>query len=315
MVGAELCCGRLIASPENGGAHFHCTIVASKPLGWGGVPDGLRPRGGAPTGNLFLRRALPAEEEGNGMGPPRLGDQAAHARNHPNIEGTRRPSQNLMRYTVPLVLSYPWCMDETKNNDPAFAREWDADSANMERFQAGDEEAFEALVRSREREVYRTALRMLGSEEDALDASQETFIRAYRSLKSFRGEASFKTWIIGICINVCRNRLASSSERMKRKSTGLTKENNEDGEERDLPFADPSPDPSSAALGTELKAALAMALQKLSPEHREIIVLRDIQDLDYGEVSAILQCPEGTVKSRLCRARQALRQALEGIWP
>lgn len=214
-----------------------------------------------------------------------------------------------------LVLSYPWTMDETKKSRPAFAREWDADSANMERFQSGDEEAFEALVRSREREVYRTALRMLGGEEDAMDASQETFIRAYRSLKSFRGEASFKTWIIGICINVCRNRLTSSSERMKRRSSGLTRKSSEDDEETELPFADPSPDPSSAALGAELKEALGRALQELSPEHREIIVLRDIQDLDYGEVSAILQCPEGTVKSRLCRARQALRQALEGIWP
>ncbi len=214
-----------------------------------------------------------------------------------------------------LVLSYPWTMDEIRNSGPAFAREWDADSANMERFQSGDEDAFEALVRSREREVYRTALRMLGGEEDAMDASQETFIRAYRSLKAFRGEASFKTWIIGICINVCRNRLASSSERMKRRSSGLTRKSSEDGEETELPFADPSPDPSSAALGTELKEALVRALQKLSPEHREIIVLRDIQDLDYGEVSAILQCPEGTVKSRLCRARQALREALEGIWP
>lgn len=249
------------------------------------------------------------------MGPPRHQNRAGRAQAMPHLEGRDMQPQNLMRYTVALVLSYPWFMDEPKNSERAFHREWDADSANMERFQAGDEEAFEALVRSREREVFRTALRMLGTEEDAMDASQETFIRAYRSMKTFRGEASFKTWAIGICINVCRNRLASASERMKRKSTSLTKENPEDGDEMEAPYSDRSPDPASAALGSELKAALTWALQKLSPEHREIIVLRDIQDLDYGEVSAILQCPEGTVKSRLCRARQALREALEGIWP
>jgi RNA polymerase sigma-70 factor (ECF subfamily) len=206
-------------------------------------------------------------------------------------------------------------MDDRGTRDRGFQKEWDADAASVERFQAGDEEAFESLVRSREREIYRTALRMLGSEDDAMDASQETFIRAYRSLGSFRNEASFKTWIIGICINVCRNKLASSSEKMKRRSSGLTKENAEDGEEMEAPFRDASPDPASAALGSELRQALARALQSLSPEHREIIVLRDIQDLDYDEVGAILRCPEGTVKSRLSRARQALREALEGFWP
>lgn len=214
-----------------------------------------------------------------------------------------------------LVLSYPWSMDDRGTRGRVFQKEWDADTASVERFQAGDPEAFEALVRSREREVYRTALRMLGSEDDAMDASQETFIRAYRSLGAFRNEASFKTWVIGICINVCRNKLASASENMRRRSTSLAKENPEDGEEMESPLRDTSPDPASATLGSELKQALARALEKLSPEHREIIVLRDIQDLDYDEVGAILRCPEGTVKSRLSRARQALREALEGFWP
>jgi RNA polymerase sigma-70 factor (ECF subfamily) len=206
-------------------------------------------------------------------------------------------------------------MDDRGTRERAFQKEWDADTASLEQFQAGDPEAFEDLVRSREREVYRTALRMLGSEDDAMDASQETFIRAYRSLGSFRNEASFKTWVIGICINVCRNKLASASEQMKRRSTGLTNENPEDGEEMESTIRDTSPDPASAALGSELKKALVRALERLSPEHREVIVLRDIQDLDYDEVGAILQCPEGTVKSRLSRARQALRGALEGFWP
>jgi RNA polymerase sigma-70 factor, ECF subfamily len=216
---------------------------------------------------------------------------------------------------VELVLGYPWAMDESGPQNRPMRRDWDADAASVARFQAGEGEAFEALVRSREREIYRTALRILDDPEDAMEATQETFIRVYRSLDSFRNDASFKTWAIGICINVCRNILASSATRMKRKTTGLTKENREDGEEMESPFPDRSPDPASVTLGSELKQALHAALKALTPEHREIIVLRDIQDMDYDEIGIILQCPGGTVKSRLARARQALREALEGIWP
>lgn len=214
-----------------------------------------------------------------------------------------------------LVLSYPWAMDGRRTEGRDFQREWDADTANVERFQAGDEEAFEALVRSREREVYRTALRILGDPDDAMEASQETFIRVFRSLKTFRSEASFKTWVTGICINVCRNKLASAGQQLKRRSTGLTREDRGDGEELETPLPDRSPDPAAATLGLELREALQRALMKLAPEHREIIVLRDIQDLDYDEIAAAISCPSGTVKSRLSRARQALREALEGIWP
>ena len=206
-------------------------------------------------------------------------------------------------------------MSERGSGSRAIRKEWDADTANVERFQSGDDEAFEALVRSREREIYRTALRVLGNHEDAMDASQETFIRIYRSLKAFRKDASFKTWAIGICINVCRNRVASAQEQIKRKSTGLTKESKDGGEELETPFADGAPDPASATLGRELREVLATALQKISPEHREIVVLRDIQDLDYDEIAVVLMCATGTVKSRLSRAREALRAALVGIWP
>ncbi len=214
-----------------------------------------------------------------------------------------------------LVLVYPWTMDERGPTDKTMPRDWDADAAGVARFQAGDEAAFEALVRSREKEVYRTALRILGDPEDAMEASQETFIRVFRSLKGFRQDASFKTWVTGICINVCRTMVSSSAGRMKRRSTGLIKESRADGDELDPGIPDRAPDPSAMALGSELRQALALALMALSPEHREVIVLRDIQDLDYSQVGQILDCPAGTVKSRLSRAREALRRALEGLWP
>ncbi len=192
---------------------------------------------------------------------------------------------------------------------------WDLDSGDVARFQAGDTEAFESLVTRREREIFQVALRMLGDRDDAMDAVQDTFVRAYRGLKSFKGKATFRTWLIGIAINVCRSRLSSSATREKQRSVGLEIEGREDGEPSPLPIPSTDPSPESAALGGELRRALDAALAKLSPEHREILILREIHEMDYEELAAALSCAEGTVKSRLCRARAALRQALEGYWP
>ena len=173
---------------------------------------------------------------------------------------------------MPLVLSYPWCMDETRNSDPVFAREWDADSANIERFQAGDEEAFEALVRSREREVYRTALRMLGSEDDALDASQETFIRAYRSLKSFRGEASFKTWAPGH-LHQCVPQQAGQFLRTNETQKHGPDQGEQRGRPRDgSPLRGPLPRPVLRGVGHRAESGLGYgppkALTRAPRDHR-----------------------------------------------
>ena len=191
----------------------------------------------------------------------------------------------------------------------------DPEAAAVARFHAGDETAFEELVSRREAEVYRLALRMLGNPDDAMEATQDAFLRAYRALPRFRGEAAFRTWLFGIAINVCRSQLASRESRNRRRNVPLDATDHEDGEVAlSLPAA-PGPDPERAAHGAELGVALARALAGLSSEHREILLLREMQGLEYEELASVLSCAVGTVKSRLARARGALRAAMEGLWP
>ncbi|MFH1176892.1 MAG: sigma-70 family RNA polymerase sigma factor [Acidobacteriota bacterium] len=189
----------------------------------------------------------------------------------------------------------------------------DPDAADLARFRAGDGLAFERLVSRREREVFNLAWRMLGSRDDALDATQETFLRVFRSLPGFRAEATFRTWVFGIALNVCRNQLASAATRARRQSLRLV--GDDPGEEPAPVISDPRPGPEALAKGRELRQALEAALARLSEEHREILLLRELEGLDYVELARVLACAPGTVKSRLARARAALREELEGVWP
>jgi RNA polymerase sigma-70 factor (ECF subfamily) len=198
--------------------------------------------------------------------------------------------------------------------ETVFAGPRDPESAAVARFQAGDEAAFEELVSRREADVYRLTLRMLANPDDALEATQDTFLRAYRALPRFRGQATFRTWLLGIAINVCRSRRSSREAQERRRSVSLDAMTGEDGTSMGL-VAAPGPDPERAARGAELGAALERALAELTPEHREIIVLREMQGLDYDELASALDCAVGTVKSRLARARGALRAAMEVSWP
>ncbi|MGA9752108.1 MAG: sigma-70 family RNA polymerase sigma factor [Acidobacteriota bacterium] len=205
-------------------------------------------------------------------------------------------------------------MDRTERAQSMPVTVRDADGRDVLRFREGDESAFEALVLRHERQLYQIALRMLGSREDAMEAVQETFLRIFRSLKDFRGDAAFRTWAVGILLNLCRSRIVSTRERMRRREMALVKVDDE-GEMSAVDPPDQRPDPEAAALGGELRQALEHALGRVSPEHREILILREIQGMEYEELGQALGCAHGTVKSRLCRARQALREALEGVWP
>ena len=199
-------------------------------------------------------------------------------------------------------------------NRPAAARD-DPDRTAVERAIAGDEGAFEELVRRHQRTVYNLAFRHLGSRDDALDAAQDAFLRCYRALPRFRGEAAFRTWLVGIAINVCRSRLAGADRRQRRLTQDLTQPDAATGARVPLQLADLAPDPESVARGGEIRGALPRALAALSPEHREVLLLREMSGLEYEEVAVALGCALGTVKSRIARARAALRQALEEVWP
>lgn len=166
----------------------------------------------------------------------------------------------------------------------------------------GDVDAYEALVKEYEKNVYNLALRMTGNSEDAADMSQEAFIKAYNSLGAFRGESKFSVWLYRIVSNVCLDFLRSKN----RKPTVSLSTENDDGEEVELDIADESQSPEYLLDRSLTRDAVRRGLSSLPPEHREILLLREIQGLSYEEIADVLGIEAGTVKSRIFRARKKL---------
>lgn len=166
----------------------------------------------------------------------------------------------------------------------------------------GDTNAYEYLVKAYEKNVYNLALRMVGNSEDAYDMSQEAFIKAYNSLHSFRGDSKFSVWLYRIVSNVCLDYLRSRN----RKATVSLSVENDDGEEVELDIADEASSPQALLDRSLTRDAVRRGLQELPPDHREILLLREIQGLSYEEIADTLDLEVGTVKSRIFRARKKL---------
>lgn len=166
---------------------------------------------------------------------------------------------------------------------------------------SGDTNAFETLVVEHEKKVYNLALRMVGNEEDARDMSQEAFIKAYNSLDSFRGDSKFSVWLYRLTSNLCIDFLRS---RGRRQTVSLTVEDNEDDAQLDIP--DDRFSPERAFERSETRESVKRGLETLTPEYRQILLLREINGLTYEEIGKALGLEEGTVKSRIFRARKKL---------
>lgn len=166
----------------------------------------------------------------------------------------------------------------------------------------GDVNAYEALVKEYEKNVYNLALRMTGNSEDAADMAQEAFIKAYNSLTAFRGDSKFSVWLYRIVSNVCLDFLRSRS----RKQTVSLSTENDDGEEVELDIADKTHSPEQLLDRSLTRDAVRRGLAALPPDHREILLLREIQGLSYEEIADVLGLEAGTVKSRIFRARKKL---------
>ncbi|MCA9511316.1 MAG: sigma-70 family RNA polymerase sigma factor [Myxococcales bacterium] len=185
----------------------------------------------------------------------------------------------------------------------------DPDLELVEAWKAGDEGAFEQLVRRHQARVYRLLYRMMGSREEAEDVAQDCFLSLYRHGKRFRSEARFSTFVYRVAANAALNRRRTLGRARARIDKLATRQAAGD----DLPS---SPrDPEDSALGNELTQHVRDALDELSPSLRLPVVLYDIEGLAYGEIAEILDIAEGTVKSRIHRARQALRERLSGLLP
>ena len=166
----------------------------------------------------------------------------------------------------------------------------------------GDVNAFEKLVTEYEKAVYAIAQRMTGNAEDAADMTQETFIKAYNSLSSFRGDSKFSVWLYRIANNVCLDFLRSKS---RRPTVSLSTED-DDGEETQLDIADESQSPELLLESSLTRDAVRRGLDSLPPDYKQILLLREIQGLSYEEIAAALGIESGTVKSRIFRARTRL---------
>lgn len=176
----------------------------------------------------------------------------------------------------------------------------------IRRAQAGDDGAFEQLVLAHQNQVYTLCLRLCCNEADALDLSQEAFIRAWRGLGEYRFGAAFSTWLYRLTRNVCIDFL----RKQKRNQTVPLSVSDEEGE-YDLPLPAQSGEPEQTLFVSERREALLDAMRALSPEHREILTLRVLEDMPYEQIAEILHIRVGTVKSRLARARISLRNALK----
>jgi RNA polymerase sigma-70 factor, ECF subfamily len=175
----------------------------------------------------------------------------------------------------------------------------------------GDTDAFECLVRKYQTRMINIAFRMTGNYDDACEVVQEVFLSAYRSIGKFRGDARFSTWLYGICLNHARNRLGQVARRSRYEVQTL-----------DDPIDDPDRpgtiEPAASDLSVvdrleqkELQEKVQKCIDSLEESHREVLVLRDIEGFSYEEIADILKLPDGTIKSRLFRARDALRKDLK----
>ena len=172
----------------------------------------------------------------------------------------------------------------------------------VRRILGGDVNAYEELVKAYEKNVYNLALRMTGNSEDAYDMSQEAFIKAYNSLGSFRGDSKFSVWLYRIVSNVCLDFLRSK----KRRPTVSLSTEDDDGDDVQLDVADESLSPETLLDRQLTRESVQRGLESLPAEHRQILLLREIQGLSYEEISAALGLEGGTVKSRIFRARKKL---------
>lgn len=181
------------------------------------------------------------------------------------------------------------------------------ESAVILRVQQGDANAFEALVTAYQKQVYNLALRTVGNPEDAADLSQEAFLRAYRSIASFRGDSKFSVWLYRLTTNICIDFLRS---RGRKPTVSLTVEG-DDEESEELDVADERYDPEENFQRAELQRAVQRGLNTLPEEFRTILILRELEGMSYAEIGEILHLEEGTVKSRLFRARSRLCEFLK----
>lgn len=193
---------------------------------------------------------------------------------------------------------------------PPATAEPPGDADLIQRAQGGDGDAYGKLVVKYQDLVYNAVYRMVGREDEAADIAQEAFVKGWRALGSFEGRAQFGTWIYRIAINAC---ISDRRGLKRRKATSLNSAmRGSDDEEGGLDVADGAPEPAEQLVDRENVRLVQEAIGEMEPEFRTMIVMRDMEGRPYEEIAEVLEVPVGTVRSRLHRARQALKDKLKG---
>ena len=186
----------------------------------------------------------------------------------------------------------------------------EAEQRLVERLRLRDEAAFNVFVRTFQERVFALVLRMLGNRAEAEEMAQEVFVTVFRSIESFRGDSRLGTWLYRVAGNHCKNRMKYLDRRATRTHDAIEDAPEDEVAEGSALGTRPAR-PDEAVEGSEMERAVQRALASLDEEHRTLIVLRDLEGLAYEEIVTITGLPDGTVKSRLHRARTALREAIE----
>ena len=217
-----------------------------------------------------------------------------------------------MSYGEPIVLRGQLDLEQVAVAAPEEVRSF-GETQFIERLKQGEASAFETLIAERSGEVYGLLYRLTENSEDARDLTQETFLRAFQSIGSFRGESDLRTWIYRIAINQARNRWRWWKRRRRDSTVSLDSAVVHGTQPLvDTLRAERDRSPEQETLSHERERVLRRALQSLSLSYRETVILRDIEGFTYEEIAETLGINVGTVKSRLARGRQELRQRLEG---
>lgn len=175
----------------------------------------------------------------------------------------------------------------------------------------GDVAAFETLVKKYQKKVFNIAFRMIGNYDDACEVAQDTFVSAYRSIKKFKGMSKFSTWLHTIAINLSKNRRRQLGTRQYHEQFSLNDPLATEEGQINVETASADPTPLERLEGEEAQQNIQDCINQLDDEFKDVLILRDIQGFSYEEISTMLNIAEGTVKSRLFRAREEIRQLLK----
>lgn len=187
------------------------------------------------------------------------------------------------------------------------------DDKLIKNFLAGDRSSFDNIVNKYKGLVFNVSIKMLGNYDDALDVSQDIFVKLYGSLKDFKFQSQLSTYLYRMTVNFCKNKIISLSRRRKKEVVNLDDPIKTNDGEIKKEVKSNAPGPREICNENERKEILLKTLEELSLEHKEIIILKDIQGLKYEEIADILNIDLGTVRSRLHRARSSLKIKLEGL--